>query len=359
MEYGAIDLHKKESQVRIVTDGGEVVDRRIVTTRDRFTAVFEGRRPMRILLEASTESEWVAQHLETLGHEVIVADPTFAPMYSERSRRVKTDRRDVAALADACHRGCYRAAHRRSASQRTVQAQLNVRRALTDSRTRAIALTRAITRGAGLRIRSGSTASFLVRVAALDLPSSIAETLAPLQRVIGVLNEELVAADDRVATIAVQNPVVARLTTVPGIGPVTATAYVAALDDAARFGRAAQVASYLGLVPREYSSGEQQRRGRMLRSAHPYVQSLLVQAAWSVWRSQDPRTAGLRRWAQGIAHRRGRSIAVVALARRLARILFAMWRDGVPYDAVRTEPTRAHGGAATTKTAAAPSPGPS
>jgi transposase len=119
------------------------------------------------------------------------------------------------------------------------------------------------------------------------------------------------------------------------------------------------VASYLGLVPREYSSGEQQRRGRVLRSAHPYVQSLLVQAAWSVWRSKDPRTAGLRRWAQGIAHRRGNSIAVVALARRLARILFAMWRDGVPYDAVRTDPTRAHGGEGTTKTAVTPSAGPS
>ena len=134
MEYGAIDLHKKESQVRIVTDCGEVLDRRIATTRDRFTAVFAGRRPMRILLEASTESERVAQHLETRGHEVIVADPTFAPMYSERSRRVKTDRRDVAALADACHQGCYRAAHRRSASQRTVQAHLNVRRELTVAR---------------------------------------------------------------------------------------------------------------------------------------------------------------------------------------------------------------------------------
>ena len=84
MEYGAIDLHKKESQIRIVTERGEVLGRRTATTRDRFTAVFEGRRPMRILLEASIESEWVAQHLETLGHEVIVADPTFAPMYTGR-----------------------------------------------------------------------------------------------------------------------------------------------------------------------------------------------------------------------------------------------------------------------------------
>ncbi len=97
MEYGAIDLHKKESQIRIVGESGEVLDRRVATTPERFTALFWGRPPMRILVEASTESKWVAQHLETLGHEVIVADPTFAPMYSERSRRVKTDRRDVAA----------------------------------------------------------------------------------------------------------------------------------------------------------------------------------------------------------------------------------------------------------------------
>src|SRR5262245_54731729 len=98
MAFGAIDLHKKESQVRIVMDNGDVVDRRIATTRDRFTAVCWGRPPMRIVLEAATESEWVAQHLEALGHDVIVADPNFAPMSGHRSRRIKTDRRDVAAL---------------------------------------------------------------------------------------------------------------------------------------------------------------------------------------------------------------------------------------------------------------------
>jgi transposase len=75
VEYGAIDLHQQESQIRIVTEMGEIVDRRSATTRDRFTATFWGRPRLRILLDASTESEWVAQHLETLGHEVIVADP--------------------------------------------------------------------------------------------------------------------------------------------------------------------------------------------------------------------------------------------------------------------------------------------
>src|SRR5688572_24393416 len=137
-----------------------------------------------------------------------------------------------------------------------------------------------------------------------------------------------------------QHAVVRRLTTLPGIGPITASAYVAALDDAARFGGAAQVASYLGLVPREYSSGEQQRRGRVMRSAHPYVQALLVQAAWRISRSKDARTAALRTWAEGIARRRGKKIAMVALARRLARLLFAMWRDEVAYDPARIRSSR-------------------
>src|SRR5262245_55362549 len=232
MEYGAMDLHKKDSQIRIVTKRGEVVDRRIATTRERFTSVFWGRPPMRISLEASTESEWVAQHLETLGHEVIVADPTFAPMYSERSRRIKTDRRDVAALLEACQRGCYRATHRRSSPQRTVQAQLHVRRVLTASRTRVISLARAITRGEGFRVRSGSTGSFRDRVAALDLPSTLTATLAPLQRLLETLNEEVIQADDRFAALVGQDPVVLRLTTVPGIGPITAKLYLAATDDA-------------------------------------------------------------------------------------------------------------------------------
>ena len=255
MEYGAIDLHKNESQIRIVSEGGTVTDRRIATTRDRLTAMFWGRPRMRILVEASTESEWVAQHLETLGHEVIVADPNFSAMYGQRSRRIKTDRRDVAALADACQHGVYRAVHRRSIAQRTVQAQLTIRRELTDARTRAISVVRAMIRGAGSRIRSGSTDTFLTRLAAVEVSPVMHATLSPLRSLIDVLNLELAKADETFATLVTQDPVVARLTTLPGIGPITASAYVAALDDAARFGGAAQVASYLGLVPREVQLG--------------------------------------------------------------------------------------------------------
>jgi transposase len=126
MAQAAIDLHKTQSQIRILQETGEVVDQRVVTTRDRFTHVFWGRPRKGVLIEASTESEWVAEHLEQMGHEVIVADPNYAPMYGQRRRRIKTDLRDVAALAEACQRGTYRLAHRRSARQHEVQCRLNV-----------------------------------------------------------------------------------------------------------------------------------------------------------------------------------------------------------------------------------------
>ena len=115
-----IDLHKRESQLCILAETGEITERRIATTRERFTAVLGPLPPARILVEASTESEWVAQHLESLGHAVIVADPGFSPMYATRSKRIKTDKRDARCLAEACRLGAYRATHRVSDTQRAV-----------------------------------------------------------------------------------------------------------------------------------------------------------------------------------------------------------------------------------------------
>src|SRR5688500_18826594 len=98
MDMIGIDLHKRESQLCILAADGTVTERRVVTSRERFTAVLGTRAPARVLLEASTESEWVALCLEAFGHEVVVADPNYTPMYATRSRRVKTDRRDARTL---------------------------------------------------------------------------------------------------------------------------------------------------------------------------------------------------------------------------------------------------------------------
>jgi transposase len=182
--------------------------------------------------------------------------------------------------------------------------------------------------------------------------SATTVTLSPLCRVIEVLDHELVIADAQFEQLVASDPIVTRLTTLPSIGPITASAFVAALDVASRFERAGQVTSYLGLVPQEYSSGEKQRRGCVMRSAHPQVQSLLVQAAWRIRRSTDPRTATFRMWAQGVARRRGTKVAMVALARRLARTLFAMWRDETDFEPERIRMRRSDGHATTATPAA-------
>ena len=107
MEHIGIDVHKNSCQVCILSEDGELVERRIKTDRASFHALFEDRRPARILIESSTESEWVARCLEELGHEVIVADPNFAPMYATRSKKVKTDKRDARTLCEACRLGAF------------------------------------------------------------------------------------------------------------------------------------------------------------------------------------------------------------------------------------------------------------
>lgn len=332
MDHVGIDLHKRESQICIETADGEVIERRIRTERDRFVAFLGPRPKSRILLEAMTESEWVARCLEELGHEVIVADPNYAAMYATRSRRVKTDRRDATTLADACRLGAYRPAHRASDRQRHVRAELAVRDAMVHTRVKCVALAGALLRRHGIHVTSGNVDGFIARVQQQRLPAELQDELAPMLRMIQVSNDEIRAADDRVAALAALDPVVKRLRTVPGVGPITATAFVATLDTWERFEGPHQVEAYLGLVPSERSSGERQSRGRITKAGNSRARWLLVEAAWAILRSKRDDAEPLRRWAQRVAMRRGTKAGIVALARKLAGILFAMWRDGTSYE---------------------------
>jgi transposase len=331
-----LDVHQRETQVCILTPEGEVTEHRLPTTRARLTRYFAPLPPSRILLESSTESEWVAQCLETVGHAVLVADPSFTPMYGRR-RRTKTDRRDARVLAEACASGVYRLAHRLSARQREVRLALAVRQNLVRTRTRWINQMRGQLRSVGLRLARGTTPTFAQRVAALEVPAPLATQLAPLLALLGPVQATIVAADQQLEAWAATDPVARTLQSVPGVGPLTALAFVAALDDVTRFATAREVPAYLGLVPRERSSGEVVRRGGISKAGNPQLRWLLVEAAWRVLRSPAPSHAALRAWGERVALRRGRCIAVVAVARRLARILYALWRDTAAYG---VRPTR-------------------
>jgi transposase len=159
--------------------------------------------------------------------------------------------------------------------------------------------------------------------------------VGPLLALMRTLNAQLAYCETEIEHVSVRDPRVRRLWTAPSIGPVTAAAFVATLDEARRFRRAHQVGAYLGLVPGEWSTGEGQRRGRITKTDNTRMRWLLIQAALSIMRLRDPRAAGLRTWALRIAARWGRTVAAVALARRLAGTLWAMLRDDAPYDPQR------------------------
>ena len=333
MEYGAIDLHMKKSVVRIVDETGTVVVRdRITTSREAFAALFGPRARMRILLESSTESEWVAQVLESLGHEAVVADPQYAPMYGSRSRRIKTDERDVTALAEANRTGVYRRAHRVSATQQERRQLLTVRKHLVESRSSTISVLRSLLRQAGLRLGSGTPSTVEARLARLTIPPALAAQLQPLRELLSTLETELTQLEETVETIASTDDVAQRLMTTPGVGPVIALTFQATLDDPARFGGdARRVSAFLGLVPSESSSAERQHKGHITKAGPPILRSLLVQGSWVIFRGRSAEGAALRTWAHALAARRGRRIAIIALARRLARVLYALWRVGTEF----------------------------
>ena len=124
----------------------------------------------------------------------------------------------------------------------------------------------------------------------------------------------------------------ALLATAPGVGPVTASALVATVDDITRFRSAHEFEAYPGVVPGERSSGDKRRVGRITKAGNARARWLLVEAAWRIAHSRSEDTLALRTWGAGIATRRGKRVAIVALARRLAGILYAMWRDGAAFD---------------------------
>jgi transposase len=158
--------------------------------------------------------------------------------------------------------------------------------------------------------------------------------MAPLLELLAAVAPLITQAEQWARSAARADAVTLRLMTAPGVGPIVALAYQATIDDVGRFTAPGAVASYLGLVPREDSSGERQRKGAITKAGPSRMRVLLIQSAWHVWRSPSG-SAALHAWARRLADRRGRRIAIVAVARRLARILWAMWRDRRAFDAAR------------------------
>jgi transposase len=187
-----------------------------------------------------------------------------------------------------------------------------------------ISLSRSLLRQEGVRVPSGNAVTFAKRVRELALPDELRDAVEAMLFAHEHVCDQIDEVDKKVALAVKTDARVQRLTTVPSVGPVTAATFIALVDDIARFDSKAKLSSYLGLVPRQYSSGEKQQRGHITKAGNSRVRSLLVECAWGLLRRRNPSSAPLEQWALRIAARRGKRIAAVALARKLAGILYAM-----------------------------------
>jgi len=337
MDHIAIDLGSRESQVCVRTATGEILEERRVGTRS--LGAYLAKRPRsRVVLETCAEAFGVADAAIAAGHETVVVPATLAPSLGVGERGVKTDTRDARNLSEAsCRMSRLPAVHLPTKASRDRKAMCGMREALVQMRTKLINAVRGWTRPQGLGVvRSGSSETFPLR--AKEHIASRGGLIPPyverLLMVIQTLSTEILAADEELETAAASDPTCQLLMTAPGVGPVTAVRFAAAIDDVGRFTDAHRLESYLGLTPGERSSSQKQKRTGVTKAGPSKLRWVLVQAAWVARRyyKDHPMVA----WSYEVEGRRGKHVAVMALARKLAGVLYAMWRDASPYEQQHT-----------------------
>jgi transposase len=333
MDHIAIDLGGRESQICVMSAEGEVLLEERRPTRG-LGAFLAKRAAGRVVLETCAEAFGVADAAQKAGHEVAVVPATLVRSLGVGMRGIKTDVRDARNLAEAsCRMKRLPSVHVPTGSSRERKTQCGLREVLVGTRTKLINSVRGWCRASGMGPLIRSTPEVFparLRKHVADRGGAIPTAIERVLVVIEAVNIQIRSADEELEKAAQDDPVCVRLMTVPGVGPVTAVRYAAALDNVNRFDNAHALQSYLGLVPGENSSSDRRRITSITKAGAPRVRWALVQAAWSArrWRKTDP----MVRWALDVEQRRGRHVAIVALARKIAGIMFAIWRDGSVYD---------------------------
>lgn len=334
MEHIAIDLGGRESQICVRSSDGKVVEEKRLPT-GKLGAWLKGRKPSRVILETCAEAFAVADEARAAGHDVRVVPATLVRTLGVGARKTKTDRRDAQVLSEVSCRIELPGVHIPSTAAREAKTVCGMREVLVESRTKHINAVRGWLRTHVIKVRSGKAATLPARVRehfaskSLVLPLHVELQLETIEH----LSAQIAKADEALSAIADGDPRCQRLMTVPGVGPVTSVRFVAALDEVGRFPSAHEVESYLGLVPGQDSSSDTVRHTSITKAGPPALRRALVQACWSMrlCRPNDP----LVLWSRQVEARRGVRVAVVAMARKLAGILFALWRDERNYDPTR------------------------
>jgi transposase len=331
----AVDLAKTVFEIAVSDRPGRVTERHRLP-RSRFLTFFAQRQPALVLLEACGSAHHWGRQLTAQGHRVVLLPPHAVRPYVTGN---KTDKTDAKGLLEAHRNEQIFAVPLKSTDQQSLSALHRLRSAWLSARTARINTVRGVLREFGIAIPLGSTRVVpktyeLLEDAESGVPDAIRPALALACQEIRQFEQNIRSAELQLRSLGRQLPVVGKLLTIPGIGWITATALVAFVGDVWRFPTGRRFASYLGLTPRERSSGLRRRLGAISKRGDSYLRMLLTHGARAVlWRAKSREHPDrLRAWALEIERRRGHNKAAIALANKLARIAWAVWRKDVEFE---------------------------
>lgn len=326
----AVDLAKDVFEVVVATRSGKTLENQRLTRR-QFESLLVRQEPSQVVLESCGTAHHWGRFATEQGHEVRILPAQYVSPYRQRN---KTDRADAEALVEANRRESIAPVPIRSVDQQQILQVHALREQWKKTRVQRINGLRGCLRELGHFIPLGAT-SVEPRVRAIlaeaDLPAPLAHLYNDLLEEIAELEARIKQAENSLKSLTRSDDRVQRLLEVPGIGMMTSTALVASVGNPHRFSSGRKLASWLGLTPREYSSGKQRRLGRISKRGDSYLRMLLTHGARSVLararqlaRTDQPLTP-LQQWATQLERRVGYNKATCAIANKLARICWAVW----------------------------------
>lgn len=328
----AVDLAKNVFEVAVSDRPGHVVERERLS-RKGMVDYFSKRQPAEVIMEACGSAHYWGRELRAMGHNVVLLPPQYVRAYVPRN---KTDRSDAKALLEARRNDELKAVPIKSVDQQCVALLHRSRSSWMATRVARLNALRGMLRELGLVIPVGArqvAPAVRAHLRESDIPDLIVPVVEAMMLELASLEERIAGVERELAAISRRLPAVGLLQTIPGIGLLTATALFAFVGDPNRFPSGRRFSSYLGLTPRERSSGNTQRLGKMSKRGDPYLRTLLLHGARAVlrWAKIKRHPDRLRSWALRVEEHRGHNKAVVALANKLARIAWAVWRRGEPF----------------------------
>ena len=328
MKIVGCDLHTRYQQIAMLdTETGELIERRLEHANGEARAFYAGLRgPVRVGIEATGHTRWFERLLTELGHELWIGD--VAKIRAAMVRKQKTDARDAAHILQLLVEERFPRIWRPTMAERDLRQLVWHRQKLVWMRNAIGNQLHALAMGEGLcRKKQLFTKKGRAELQGLELGVWASYRRQALLTMLDELDASLKQLDQAVEEQSKQNEAAVLLMTHPGVGPVTSLAFVLTLGPVERFARSKQVASYLGLNPREHSSGGRQRLGSISKQGNPMMRSLLVEAGHSAARLD----AELRKDYQRLKLRRGSGVAKVAIARKLAVRMYWMLRSQASY----------------------------